>query len=260
MSTLVKTEAIVLRYTPVFNTSRVVNWLTPHHGRITTLIKGSQRPKSQFIGQYDLFYTCEIIYYASDRRELHPLRECSPLEPRRALCGDWKAAACASYYADLAYRVSPPHAPLRPLYHLLDQGLDDACAHGGAYAALFHFEMKLLELLGFRPVLDTCTACGRPPGEREETYFGLHKGGLLCAHCREAEPHHCERISPAVLRMLAAWQGVERPDAARRIRCSEIQVHEITHLLGRFVEYHLDLHLHSRAIAVDILNRKRVAA
>jgi phosphoesterase RecJ-like protein len=57
-----KTLGIVLSIRPWSQTSHVVTWLTLN-GVITTLVKGALRPKSAFIGQYDLFYTCELVYY-----------------------------------------------------------------------------------------------------------------------------------------------------------------------------------------------------
>ena len=61
---IIKTQGIVLTVHPWSRTSHVVTWLTPDHGPVTTLVKGAVRPKSAFLGQYDLFYTCDILYYA----------------------------------------------------------------------------------------------------------------------------------------------------------------------------------------------------
>ena len=67
---IIKTHGIVLSIHPWSQTSHVVTWLTPDHGPVTTLVKGAVRPKSAFLGQYDLNYTCEIVYYADTRRVL----------------------------------------------------------------------------------------------------------------------------------------------------------------------------------------------
>ncbi len=82
---IARARAIVLRVFPYSNTSRVVSWLTADHGRVATLIKGSQRPKSLFLGQYDLFYTCELLFYRHERDGLHIARECTPLTRRDRL-------------------------------------------------------------------------------------------------------------------------------------------------------------------------------
>ena len=49
----IKTEAICLDIRPWSRTSHVVSWLTPM-GKVSTVVKGAVRAKSQFLGQYDL--------------------------------------------------------------------------------------------------------------------------------------------------------------------------------------------------------------
>ena len=91
---IVKTQAIVLRMIPFSETSRVVLWLTRDHGKIATIIKGAHRRRSPFVGQVDLFYTCELLVYLRLFRGLHIVKECSPLKPRTPLRSRWRATAC----------------------------------------------------------------------------------------------------------------------------------------------------------------------
>ena len=71
---ILKDEAIILRVYPYGNTSRIMVGLSAAHGKLAVLVKGSQRERSGFLGQYDLFYTCEILFYAREQRNLHFLR------------------------------------------------------------------------------------------------------------------------------------------------------------------------------------------
>ena len=91
-----KTEAVCLRIYPWSRTSHIVHWLTPH-GRLATVVKGATRPKSAFLGQYDLNYTCEIVYYLGSRGDLHALRECSPEIARASLRGNLAALLLADH-------------------------------------------------------------------------------------------------------------------------------------------------------------------
>ena len=92
-----KTTALVLDIRPWSRTSHIVTWLTPERGPIATLVKGAVRPKSAFLGQYDLFYTCELVYYVRAKGELHAIREASPIAAREHLRGRFRATALASY-------------------------------------------------------------------------------------------------------------------------------------------------------------------
>ena len=101
-----KAEAICLDIRPWSQTSHVVTWLT-RGGRVSTLVKGAVRPKSAFLGQYDLNYTCEIVFYSRSRADLHALRECSPLEIREGMRGDYRAIAVAGYFRSLVHDFAP---------------------------------------------------------------------------------------------------------------------------------------------------------
>ena len=130
----VKTKGIVLDIRPWSRTSHIVIWLTPDHGPVATLIKGAVRPKSAFLGQYDLFYTCELIYYARAKGELHAIREASAFDTREHLRGDFRATAFASYAAYL---------------------VKEHCPHNGEAAAWFDFwsgNWRVSQVCGLRCV------------------------------------------------------------------------------------------------------------
>ena len=104
---IIKTDGIVLAIHPWSRTSHIVTWLTPDHGCVTTLVKGAVRPKSAFLGQYDLFYTCDLLYYARARGDMHALRETTPRNLRESLRGRWRETAIAGYAAGLVKDLAP---------------------------------------------------------------------------------------------------------------------------------------------------------
>ena len=257
---ILKDQAIVLRVAPVSNTSRIVQWLTVEHGKIATLIKGAQRPKSAFLGQFDLFYTCELLFYARERNHVHIARECSPLTRRDGFRTDWRAAALASYVADVSARLTLPAAPQPALFQLLETALDELAIEGATEAVIYWFELKLLEALGVQPRLTTCLDCGatllpapRPP------CFAMARGGLVCAPCA-AHGANGEPVASDALAMLAGWQLSGSPRAARLTQCAARQLGTMEILLGRFLQTHLDLLPTSRAIALGLLRHSSAAA
>ena len=255
-----KDSAIVLRVAPVSNTSRMVQWLTREHGKIATLIKGAQRPKSAFLGQFDLFYTCELLFYARERNHIHIARECSPLVRRDRFRTDWRAAAAASYFADVVARVTLPDAPQPPLFRLLETMLDELAVEGVTEAMLYWFELKMLEALGLQPRLDVCLDCGAAllPTIRQPS-FAMARGGLVCATCA-AHGEGGEPVMSDALAMLAGWQVSGSPRAARLTQCATRQLGAMEALLGRFLQTHVDVLPASRAIALNVLRQESNAA
>ena len=129
-----KTEAICLSVTPWSRTSHVVAWLTPA-GRVGTVVKGAVRPKSAFLGQYDLNYTCEVVYYARAKGDLHALRECVPLDRRDALREDYAALALAGYFRFLADRFAPQGPDCAEWYETLSSALDGLAEEVSAFSS-----------------------------------------------------------------------------------------------------------------------------
>ncbi len=253
---IARTHAIVLRYYPVANTSRVVSWFTRDAGRISTLIKGALRPRSPFLGQYDLFYTCELLYYTRNTRNLHIARECAPLKWRPEFRQNWKASACASYFADLYFRLSPPGAHHAGLFDLLDQAMDALHNGDGAESMLYWFELRLLDHLGLSPRLQQCLNCRRSfESVRSGAHFAHRRGGILCASCARKDPEAAPPIPPDVLSILLNWQSSETPQACRSTRCTPAQLAVMEKLLLPFLEHHLNLSPKSRPLALKVLRR-----
>lgn len=250
---IIKTTGLVLRLDPFSRTSQVITWLTPDHGRTATLAKGAKRPKNNLIGQYDCFYTCEMLFYQSRHSALHILKECTPLNPREALRSDWRASFTASYLCDLLTRLTPPGAPCTPLFEWTDKTLDFLAQNGTSETVMNWAELKLLGLLGIKPKLSDCLACGtRKWPEDTPPVFSVPRGGLLCLTCKCPQDSLTLCLPHDVLAMLKGWETTPTPHMAKRTVCTNRQAQIASNLLGAFIHYHLESS-RSRDIAANLL-------
>ena len=164
-----KTEAICLRIAPWSRTSHIVTWLTPG-GPLSTLVKGAVRPKSSFLGQYDLNYTCEIIHYLHGRSELKPLRECRPTALREPLRDDFRRLALAGYVRWLVERLAPQGPDAADWFALADRTLDRLATRDddspALVADLLDFEIAALRLAGLAPEVEAGSGAFHLRGER----------------------------------------------------------------------------------------------
>ena len=224
-----KTEGIVLQIRPWSRTSHIVTWLTPDHGPVATLVKGAVRPKSPFLGQYDLFYTCDILYYARAHGELHPLRETVPRELRTPLRGRWRATALAGYAADLVRELAPTNDEAREWFDFLTRVLDELAAEaapGDLMRTLVHLEMGVLARAGLAPDLARLDfTAGWAP-------FAIDNG-------RGGEGRRTVRLSAGVA---AALRGAVHGDTVGAVR-----------FLGHFLAYHLDRPVEGRRTLAALL-------
>lgn len=248
---ILRTEAIALRIAPFSRTSHVVTWLSPEHGRVATVVKGACRPKSVFLGQYDLFATNELLFYRRDHAGLHAIRECTPLTPRHAMRADWRRITTASYFADLAARVAQPAQESADLCQLLGDALDNLCLHPPDPAAILRFELSLLRQQGILPDFALCPVCHTPahPWLR----FALSAGRVCCAHA--AAPSAASE--PAVTLHRDVLTHLQR--LAHKMPVSTA-VPVPAHLslgsrrfLGIFMRFHLDTPPAPRRLAFELL-------
>lgn len=148
----VRSEAVCLAIVPWSRTSHIVSWLTPV-GKVASVVKGAVRPKSFFLGQYDLNYTCDILYYARGKGDLHALREAFALNRRDFLRNDYLALALAGYFRALAFAVAPAGDDAREFFRLLTVALD-SLERPDYLRQLLSFEIGLLDLMGIGPEVD----------------------------------------------------------------------------------------------------------
>jgi DNA repair protein RecO len=161
-----RAEAICLAIHPWSRTSHVVRWLTPE-GLVTTLVKGAVRPKSAFLGQYDLNYTCDIIFYARAKGDLHALRECTPVDSRDALRGDYRALVLADYFRRQVADTAPNGPEASDWHELLSSALDRLPERRNRLVDLLEFELGALELAGLSPALEAERGAVTLRGERQ---------------------------------------------------------------------------------------------
>ena len=237
---ILKDHGIVLRWYPVTDTSRIVIWFTEHHGRVATLVRGSQRPKSWVLGQYDLFYTCEVLFYARAKEDLHALRECSPIQPRTSFREEYRACAGASFICDLLSKLTPSREAAPLLYQQATRCLDLLAEHGASPSLLFWFELQALRDLGVAPDLSS--------GVQHNMVFDIEKGKV----CMKQKSSSSNATSISAGALTCFRQLLEQPDpnVIKRLRLLPDQVSEIANHLNRFTSWHLDLDVRSRSRAL----------
>ena len=148
-----KCEALCLAIHPWSRTSHVVAWLTPQ-GPLKTVVKGAVRPKSAFLGQYDLNYVCEIVYYLRERGNLHALRECVPRNLRESLRGNYRALVLAGYVRFLLGELSAAGDESEEWYSLAGETLAKLENAGTCEALLeimLEFDFAAMQLAGISP-------------------------------------------------------------------------------------------------------------
>ena len=144
-------SGIILRTRPLTETSLIVHWLTPDHGRVATVAKGARRPKSPFAGKLDLFYAADFSFSRSRSSELHNLREVKLRETHGAIREDILKLQQAGYAVAFIEQATETEFPLPEIFELVRGFLKHLCAQPPQPSDIFALELKLLRELGLEP-------------------------------------------------------------------------------------------------------------
>jgi DNA repair protein RecO (recombination protein O) len=142
------TEAILLRRVRFGESSYVLIWLSPEHGKVRTAARGTAKRDSKLRGRLDLFYHAEVQFAAGRKSDLHSLREVRLLETWEGLRGNYARLLAASYFAELCDLLSEPDHPAPDLFDLLRRALRHLCDNSPSHRSVGFFESEACRLLG----------------------------------------------------------------------------------------------------------------
>lgn len=174
-------DALVIRSKQFGESDRVLTLFSRELGKLQAVAKGVRKPKSRQRAGAQLFTYADFLIHQG--KSLDTVNQCSPKESFPHLWNDLERSFAATGIAellDIATIIEQPNPELFTLtltcFFLLEQF--DPNLVLSAYA------LRLMEILGYRPLLGECAECGsRVKGER--LFFSLEAGGILCEHCRE---------------------------------------------------------------------------
>lgn len=229
------TRGVVLRYANYRETSRILTVFSRDLGLVTVSAKGCMRPKCRERAATEMFTLGE--YTLSERAGRYYLNAASIENAFYALRLDIDRLALATYFSELCQSVLNEGEPQGELFDLLERMLAALCDEKiDAELARLFFEARAMDILGFRPEVSACAACGEPLGEK--VWFSLPAGGAVCARCREGIPD-CRPMLPgsaAFLRHVLDWDverlGVLKPAAP--------VMDDLARVWRPFVKYHLE--------------------
>jgi DNA repair protein RecO (recombination protein O) len=175
---------------------------------------------------------------------MHIVTQAEAINPNIVLRDDLVRMGYASYVVELLDRFTYEEGENQALYRLLADTLDRLNEEADPAFAVRYYEVRLLELVGFRPQLQQCSRCEKKV-EPEDQYFSAELGGILCPKCGAHYPH----ARPITLPALKALRHFQRSGyaEAKRLPMSGAVDHELENLMGYFLTYLLERALNTPA-------------
>lgn len=152
---------LILRRQRLSETSLILTWLTQEHGLQRTAAKAALRPKNPFFGQLDLYFSCELCWFASRSTDLHTLKETRLLAARLPLRSHHRKLEIAAWFTHLILACTEAETPAPEQFHLLTLALDYLAEHPPQRRLLERFESRLSRILGLGSGHDPQAALAR---------------------------------------------------------------------------------------------------
>lgn len=246
-----RTEAIVLRLLDYGESDRIVTFCTSEFGKLRGIAKGARRSRKRFANALEPFSSSHILFSRRGPDSLALIESSDVICHFPAIRADLEKTLSASYLIDLTDQFTLEDKKNEKLFQLLIGFLHLLETVPARESLLRFFEIRLLKLSGYDPLLDHCLIC-KAPLDKERAYrFKAADGGLTCLACRPEGPDSVP-VSLGTIRTLLLGRDLAI-DRLGQLMLSDRSAAESRLLLSGFIRHILG----KEPKSVHILNEIR---
>lgn len=238
-----RTQALVLKRRNFGEADRLLTLLTPQHGKRSAIAKGARKPASRKTGHVELFTLTEVLIVKG--RNLDILTQAEMLKPYLPIRQDLTRGAYANYAAELLDRFTyDDDDDRRMLFTLLERTFDHLCVDDDPRRVMRFYEMRLLDIVGFRPELHECVVT-RNDVQPEDQFFSYEEGGVVS----QEGAAHSSGLVPLPMVTLKVLRHLQRSryDEIATLTLSDALHSDLERVILGYISYVLESRLQSVA-------------
>ncbi len=168
---------IVLRTSNYKENDKMLTLFSQEWGKVDALARGCRRSESSLLASCDVF--CCSFFSFNIKNGRYYVTQAVPRTSFYGLRKNIRALMTAMLLAEVTEKCIQAEQPNPRLFALFASALYALSNEEDSKKVLLFFIYKLLDVLGLRPVLDTCAVCGA----KEVVAVNIAAGGAVCAHC-----------------------------------------------------------------------------
>ncbi len=237
-----KTTGLVLRQYDLREADRILSMLTPDLGKVRVVAKGVRRSKSRLRGRLDLMNV--VDFAAAYGRDLDVVTEAQIRDDHQNVRSDLARLSMAVYACELIDSLAQEGAPSRDMFELAVESLDSLGHARDPWLTLRWFEVRILDVSGFKPELERCVECSKGL-EPRDYLIDLALGGVLCPACRTRGMGCMVGVSERAMRVLRHLQRTLSTEALTPLRIGAGLRSEIEMIQTRYVRSVIERELKS---------------
>lgn len=244
-----RTEAIILRRQDFGEADRLTTVYSPQRGKLRLVAKGVRRLHSRKASHLEPFTRVNLLIARG--RGLDLITQAEAIDGFPQMRNDLERLAQASYLVELLDRFTLEEGEANlALYQLLLRAFEClALGEVDPAAVLFYFEIRLLDLMGYRPRLNDCVGCGKLI-QAQDQFFSYEQGGVICPRCA-VDRSDLRAVSLTILKLMRHYQRSDFA-AATAPRVPKALFLELESLMEGYLGYLLELRLKVPAFLREI--------
>jgi len=174
-------EALIIGLMDYRENDRIVSFFTRDHGRISGVARGAKRSVKRFGGALELFSRLTLNFTPAEG--LVTVHDVDPVTIYPNIRATLEGIAHAGYACELVAALAPEQMANQRLFRLLAAYLEHLDRCPASRPDRHFFEINLLNILGYRPPLESCCRCGDSLGDMGGDWRGGEDGGICCPRC-----------------------------------------------------------------------------
>ena len=168
---------IVIRSADYRDYDRILTIFTKNFGKVSAIARGARKQGSALLAASEILCCSKLALYRSKTRS--SVNQAEVVNSFFNIRSDIASLTVAAILSDICDKTAMEDEPNPRLFALLASALyslDNGC---NPYGVLVFFIFKSLDILGFRPQLNTCVCCGKPAVDK----VNISLGGAVCEDC-----------------------------------------------------------------------------
>ncbi|MDX9850001.1 MAG: DNA repair protein RecO [Anaerolineaceae bacterium] len=242
-----RVDALILRHQRWGEADRLLTIFTREYGKLRIVAKGARKTTSRKGGHLEPFMRTAL--QLAQGRDLWIVTQAEMINAFLPMRDDLQRMGFASYVIELLDKFTYEDGSNPQLYKLAVETLERLCTTDSVFVVLRYYEMRVLDIMGYRPQLFQCIGC-QEEIKAEDQYFSALVGGVICPRCGH-KYEDVRKISMGALKYLRHFQRSTYQEALAAAP-GEGVVQEVEKIMQWYLTYLLERAINSQVFLQQI--------
>lgn len=243
MSRFIKTKAIIINTYPIRETDRIITFISETGAKSQGIAKGVRKINSSFSGKLELFNHVRLFLVKG--RNLDIITQAELINTYKNFYNNLTKLICGMQILSSFNKLLEYKENSKSKYYLLKSILSTLNNSGQPEAIVKFAELKLINLLGYKPQIDKCINC--QTGDYEYLNFSAYLGGVVCDNCQTNRMRSLPKCEIETIKLYKATLKYLKFISANsfrilgRMRVSEVVLKQLGEIIGQQLQMHFSI-------------------